>query len=90
MPHHKALFEIFASVQDAHDMQRLMEELLTPKELEDVWRRWQLLEDLYQGVPQREIVDRHKMSLCKITRGAKILRNDNSVCKAVIEKRLKK
>ncbi len=88
--HDKALFEILASVQDARDMQRLMEELLTPKELEDIWRRWQLLEDLYRGVPQREIVERHKMSLCKITRGAKILRNKNSVCKAVIEKQMKK
>ena len=83
------LFEVLAGITDTRKMRRLMQELLTPKELEDVLRRWQILNDLYQGIPQREIAERHKMSLCKVTRGSRVLQSGNSVCRAVIEKRMK-
>jgi TrpR family trp operon transcriptional repressor len=90
MSRYKELAEVLAGVTEAHDMQRLMQELLTPKELEDIGRRWQILKDLYAGMPQREIAERHKMSLCKVTRGSKVLQSSGSVCKAMIEKRIKK
>jgi len=89
MPQYKELAEVLAGVKTVGDMSRLLHELLTPKELEDIWRRWQILEDLYKGMPQREIAEKHKMSLCKITRGSKVLQ-EKGVCKAVIEKRMKK
>jgi len=90
MPSYKKLFEILSRVRNARDMDRLMHELLTPKELDDVWRRWQVMEDLYKGLPQREIAERHKMSLCKITRGSRVLRAKDSICKQILEKRKKK
>lgn len=90
MAHYKKLFEILTSVKDIKEMDKLMHELLTPKELDDLWRRWQVLEDVYRGIPQREIADRHKMSLCKITRGSKVLQNNNSICKRILEKQGKK
>ena len=85
MPAYKKLFEILAGVKNAHEMDKLLHELLTPKELQDIWRRWQIIEDLHHGMPQREIAERHKMSLCKITRGAKVLRAKDSICKQILE-----
>jgi len=90
MSRYKELADVLAGVTETHDMQRLMQELLTPKELEDIGRRWQILKDLYAGISQREIAERHKMSLCKVTRGSKVLQSPGSVCKAMIEKRIKK
>lgn len=86
----KGFYEALAGVTDVRDMQRFMKELLTPKELEDVSRRWQILTDLCLGVPQREIAERHQMSLCKITRGSRVLHEKGSICKAMIEKQMKK
>ncbi|MEW5894663.1 MAG: Trp family transcriptional regulator [Candidatus Omnitrophota bacterium] len=90
MPSYKELFEALTRVGDVREMDQLMHELLTPKELDDIWRRWQVMEDLYHGVPQREIAERHRMSLCKITRGSKVLQNKNSIFRKIIEKREKK
>lgn len=90
MPKYKKLFEILAQVKNAKEMNALLHELLTPKELEDIWRRWQVMEDLYSGIPQREIAEQHKMSLCKITRGSRVLQNKNSICKQILEKENKK
>ena len=90
MSKYKKLFEIFTEVKNEKKMGRLLNELLTPRELEDIRRRWQVLEDVYKGVPQREIAQRHKMSLCKITRGSRILHDKESICKQILEKRIKK
>lgn len=86
MAEYKKLFEVLAHVQNRRDMDALLHELLTPRELDDIWRRWQVMRDLYDKVPQREIARRHKMSLCKITRGSKVLRSPGSICKSILEK----
>ena len=88
MPQYKALFEALAKVNDVKEMDRLMHELLTPKELDDVWRRWQIMEDLCHGLPQREIAEKHHMSLCKITRGSKIIKEKNSAVRKILEKKM--
>lgn len=90
MAHYKKLFEILTSVKDGKEMDKLLHELLTPKELDDIWRRWQVLEDIQKNVPQREIAQKHKMSLCKITRGSKVLQEKDSICKRILEKQSKK
>lgn len=86
MPHYKKLFEILVGVKDVKEMDKLLHELLTAKELEDIWRRWQVLEDIYRKIPQRDIAQKYKMSLCKITRGSKVLQAKDSICKRILER----
>jgi len=64
-----------ASVSDPGRMRKFLEELHTPAELKDMDLRWRLLKMLDRGHPQREIARRLKISLCKITRGSKILKH---------------
>ena len=66
------LIKIFASTTDVNDMQKLLEEMLTPNELKDLRLRWNLMKDLYKGLPQREIAASYGISLCKITRGHRL------------------
>lgn len=78
------LVQIFAKTTDPRAVRRLMEELLTRSELEDLSKRWYLMKELYQGKPQRKIAQEMEISLCKITRGSKILKQDNSEFKKIL------
>ena len=48
-------------------------------EIETLSKRWRILELLAQGSTQREIAKDLQVSLCKVTRGAKILKDRESV-----------
>ena len=48
--------------------------LLTPMELEEVGRRWELMVGLMEGETQRDISERLGVSLGKIARGSRLLK----------------
>ena len=73
----KELIQIIAQISDEGDIEGLLSELLTSQELKNVTMRWQILKELYLGESQRAIAARHSISLCKITRGSKILKKEN-------------
>jgi len=73
------LLSVLVSMKSVAEMDQFFEELFTPSELADLSLRWKLLKDLYAGVPQRKISEKLGVSLCKITRGSKVLKSDNSV-----------
>ncbi len=84
MNSYKELLNTFSNITNNEEMQKFLEEILTEKERDSLALRWQLLKDLNAGVSQREIAKRYHMSLCKITRGSKILKNKDSICKKYI------
>lgn len=65
-------------------MRRFLSELHTPSELRDMALRWRLMKMLKLGRTQREIARDLKISLCKITRGSRILKDRASVTNRVI------
>jgi Trp operon repressor len=81
------LQKIFAEIKDYHEMASFFEEILTPREISDLELRWQLLRELHEGDTQRNIAARHKISLCKITRGSKILKKPGSVTRRLLDSR---
>ncbi len=78
------LINTFSSITDKEEMKKFLEEILTDKERNSLSLRWQLMKDLNSGISQREIANKYHMSLCKITRGSKILKSPDSVCKKFI------
>ncbi|MCF0238046.1 MAG: transcriptional regulator [Sphaerochaetaceae bacterium] len=78
------LVEIFASTTDKRDMRKLFSEILTEKEMEDIAKRWYLMKELYKGTSQRKIAKDMEISLCKITRGSKILRDNSSKFREIL------
>ena len=76
-------------VTDPRELEKFLSELLTPAELHDLVLRWELLELLEQGVSQRKVAETLGVSLCKITRGAKILKRPDSVAARVLAQRKK-
>ena len=56
-----------------------LKELLTESELETLSKRWRIMRMLADGSTQREIANELGVSLCKVTRGSKILKDKNSI-----------
>jgi len=79
------LEKVFAQIHDHKDMIAFFEEILTPKEISDLKLRWELLKELYEGHAQRNIAAKYKISLCKITRGSKILKKPGSLTKRLLD-----
>lgn len=72
--HLKDLQQLFASVRTPQEAEMLLNDILTPQELESVAERWQLIQALASGKPQREIAHDLKLSISKITRGSRMLK----------------
>ncbi len=81
----KEIAKVFASISNPEEMERFIEEMLTSKEVNDLALRWQLLKGLYNGEPQRSIAAKYGMSLCKITRGSKVLKGRNCVARKILD-----
>jgi TrpR family trp operon transcriptional repressor len=76
---------VLSSQSEANLIQSFLSSLLTPKEIHDISTRWELVKRLVQGQSQRSIAQDLGLSLCKITRGSKELKKEDSSIKKVIE-----
>ena len=66
-----------AAAKDAVLIKDFFRRLLSPAELADVASRWALVKALEQKTPQREVAKTLGISLCKITRGSREMKNPN-------------
>lgn len=80
----KEIAKVFASITDPKDMEKFIDEMLTTKEVNDLALRWQLLKGLNEGESQRNIAAKHGMSLCKITRGSKVLKEKGCIAGKIL------
>lgn len=71
--HHKDLYQLFASIESPKEAQLLLEDILTPQELDSVAERWQEIQLLAKGVTQREVAKKLNISISKVTRGSRML-----------------
>jgi TrpR family transcriptional regulator, trp operon repressor len=58
--------------------------LFTPSEADEIAKRWALVKEIASGRPQREIAKDLGLSLCKITRGSRELKKEDSAWKRVL------
>ena len=78
------IFSVIISLEKESELRGFFKEILTPNEFKTIQLRWRLLKMLKAGRSQREIARKLKISLCKITRGSKILKNKRSVTGRII------
>jgi Trp operon repressor len=67
------LCKLFASVQNEREAKMLLEDILTPRELDSVMERWQLVQALAKGMTQRDVKKKFNISISKVTRGSNAL-----------------
>lgn len=83
----KELSKIIADLKDEEETFKFLNEILTESEIEILSKRWRILTMLGAGVTQREIAKSLNVSLCNVTRGAKILKTPNSIIKNYLKGR---
>lgn len=71
---YKQLCKLFASVENVREANLLIQDLLTPQEIEILIERWQIIQELAKGTPQREIAKKLNTSISTITRGSTALK----------------
>ncbi|MCB0332808.1 MAG: helix-turn-helix domain-containing protein [Bdellovibrionales bacterium] len=69
------LCEIISHLQTPQEVHSFLKGILTPKELEDIPTRLQIVKLLKQGVSQREIAAQLGVGIATVTRGAKELKS---------------
>ena len=86
--HQKALWEMsttLAHTDEAELIEEFFYSILTPSEQETIATRWELVKLIDQGLSQRKISEMLGLSLCKITRGSKELKKENSAFARMIQ-----
>ncbi len=82
----RELLNTILSIDNPDELETFLAEILTPSELDDLSLRWKLLKALHEGTSQREIARKFGISLCKITRGSRILKDRHSVVLKILNK----
>ena len=67
------------SKMNSTEINRFLSEILTESEISVLSKRWRILNMLSQGITQREISKELQVSLCKVTRGAKIIKSKDAI-----------
>jgi len=80
----RAVAELFSAVRGPEETGRLLDEMLTPAEVRDLALRWRLVQRLHAGQPQRRIAAELCISLCKITRGSRVLKRPDGVVRRLL------
>lgn len=90
--HLKDLCTLLGAPKDGKEMQLLLSDLLSPKELAVLSERWQLVQMLSRGLPQRMIAKKLRISISKVTRGSHALQRSKGGFKRFLngKKRLRK
>jgi TrpR family trp operon transcriptional repressor len=79
------LAHALAVADDPRFIEDFLESLFTEAEVHEMGKRWALVRLLDDGVSQRNIARQLGLSLCKITRGSKELKKENSSFQRMID-----
>lgn len=71
------LISVLQAMKSKEEMLNLLEGILTPKELEEIPTRLQIIRMLKQGTPQHEIAEKLGIGIATVTRGSKELQKGN-------------
>jgi len=78
-----------ANINSYEHLQGFFNEIFTKAELHDLGLRWEVMKRLKAGIAQRKIAQELGVSLCKITRGAKIIKDADSVTNKLLSSNVK-
>ena len=71
--------KLVSGLESCDEVYNFLFEMLSESELSLLSKRWRILNMLAEGRTQRDIASELGVSLCKVTRGSKILKNSNAV-----------
>lgn len=75
----KEISKILKNIPEEKTVLAFLTEILSESELQILSKRWRILKMLKTGHTQRDIAKELNVSLCKVTRGSKLLQNPKSI-----------
>lgn len=79
------LADLFHRAGDPAVVEQVLREILSPAEITDISSRWELVKRLDAGQSQRAIASELGVSLCKITRGSRALKQPRSALRTLLD-----
>jgi len=73
----KELIEALSQMNSKEKMENFLEGILTPKELEEIPMRLQIIKMLREGTPQHKIAEKLGIGIATVTRGSKEIQKGN-------------
>ncbi|MBT6691758.1 helix-turn-helix domain-containing protein [Candidatus Parcubacteria bacterium] len=73
----KNLAQYLAKKKKPQDMERFLQAILTPQELDAIPKRLEIISLLKRGVTQREIAEKLGLGIATVTRGSRELKKGN-------------
>lgn len=70
----RELVRAFLKLKTSGEVEKFLEDILTPQEFEALVERWLLVKLLLEGKTQREVRDELGVAIATVTRGAKQLK----------------
>ena len=82
----REIASLITNLKTEKDILKFFSEIFTPSEIETLSKRWRILKSLSENETQRDIAKQYNVSLCKVTRGAKILKDKNAITTKFLKK----
>lgn len=80
------LLNLVLQVKDRASLNKLLRDLLTPKEYNEIIKRWQIIKQLRRGISQRQISNNLKVSITTVTRGSRVWSDRKSAFRRILKK----
>ncbi len=83
----KEISNLISKINSESEIYEFISELLTESEISTLSKRWRILKMLSEGKTQRDIAKELNVSLCKVTRGSRILKDENAIVYKLIKEK---
>lgn len=71
--------QLLSKVKNSEDLSNMLEDILTPSEIVEIWDRIRIIKMLKDWVPQREIANKLWISITTVSRWSRLLNFDRRV-----------
>ncbi len=68
------IVDIFWQIESKKDLEKFLQDILTPAEIETIYERLQIVKLLKQGLSQRDVAEKLQTSTATVNRGARVLK----------------
>jgi len=80
------LIEVFSKVENPQEMKQLLKAILTPEELDQIKKRWQIIKLLQYKYTQREVAKMLQISTAKVNRGSKEIKYGSGIFQKIFKR----
>ena len=83
---HKDLYVLIDSVRDREGLERLLIDLLSPAEIDNIAERWHIMKQIAAGRSHRAIAKSIGTSIAKVSRCARVVKYGNGAIRECLQK----